>query len=154
MSEKTITPLPWKVTKWTGADWPERRWSITDSNGFAVAITPRYANEQTEIDFEHLVSIANAYPALTARVKELEEIRDYYMQSAEKASKGRHWAEIRVKELEEENTRLRKGIEAKARRFERKAKKYRKWVDSTERAFADTYEECAAELRALLGEGK
>jgi hypothetical protein len=60
----------YEVRQWGNEDdeWPEKRVSIADDNGHAIAISPRYANENT---IEQMRFLATA-PTLANRVAELE----------------------------------------------------------------------------------
>lgn len=60
-----------QVRHWDGEEWPEKRVSIADHDGKAIAISPRYADDETIKQMEFL----STAPTLAAKVAELEEER-------------------------------------------------------------------------------
>lgn len=73
---ENITPLPWKIQGWSivsaVAKEPRGRIQIQAPVASVTHVSER--SEQNNANAEYIVTACNAYPTLTARVKELEEL--------------------------------------------------------------------------------
>jgi|SRR5690606_19984562 len=78
MSKFKGTPGPWKVRKWSGDEWPDRRISVgpeSDGIATAVCISPRYCSEtQAEVNARLIAAAPELLEALRYAVDVLEDL--------------------------------------------------------------------------------